>query len=284
MGEVYRALDTGLQREVAIKVLPDAVAGDADRLMRFEREARVLAALNHPHIAHIYGLEEFAGGGGAQHALIMELVEGDTLADRLARGALPLDESLAIARQITDALHASHDAGVVHRDLKPANVKVRSDGTVKVLDFGLAKLTEAPNNDGQPASMSPTITSPAMTRAGLILGTAAYMSPEQARGTVIDRRTDVWAFGCVLFEMLTGRLAFPGDTISDTIAAILAREPDYGQLPANTPAAVNRVLRRCLSRDPRARLHHIADARLDLDEAQSGSSVSAAVAGAPRPG
>ena len=277
MGEVYRALDTRLQREVAIKVLPDAVAGDAERLMRFEREARVLATLNHPHIAHIYGLEEFAGEGRAHHALIMELVAGETLADRLARGALPLDETLAIARQVTDALQASHDAGVVHRDLKPANVKIRSDGTVKVLDFGLAKLTEAPNNDGQHASMSPTITSPAMTRAGLILGTAAYMSPEQARGTLVDRRTDVWAFGCVLFEMLTGRLAFPGETISDTIAAILARDPDYGQLPANTPSAVHRVLRRCLSRDPRARLHHIADARLDLDEAQSGSSAVAAV-------
>jgi len=224
MGEVYRARDTRLGRDVALKVLPDAFAHDAERLARFEREARTLAALNHPHIAHIYGVED--------RALVMELVDGPTLADVIRRGPLPIDETIAVARQIADALEAAHDLGIIHRDLKPANVKVRPDGTVKVLDFGLAKALERdPVGSATGASDSPTATSPAMTGQGVILGTAAYMAPEQARGRPLDRRADIWAFGCVLYEMLTGRRPFEGGDITDTLATILKTEPDWSRLP-----------------------------------------------------
>src|SRR6266542_3433980 len=225
MGQVFRARDTKLDRDVAIKILPEAFAHDADRLARFTREAKTLASLNHPHIAGIYGLEESEGVS----ALVMELVEGEDLSQRIARGAIPLDEALLIAKQIADALEAAHEQGIIHRDLKPANIKVRSDGTVKVLDFGLAKLTEPASGShvsAANASMSPTITSLAlMSGVGVLLGTAAYMSPEQARGKAIDKRSDIWAFGCVLYEMLTARRGFRGETTSDTIAAILEREP-----------------------------------------------------------
>jgi eukaryotic-like serine/threonine-protein kinase len=231
MGEVYRAHDSKLHRDVAIKTLPESMARDPDRLARFEREAQVLAALNHPHIAGIYGLEM---AGGVQ-ALVLELVEGPTLAQRLEHGALPVDEAIDIGRQVADALEAAHEQGIIHRDLKPANIKLRPDGTVKVLDFGLAKALE-PATTLSPLANSPTLTSPAMTRAGVILGTAAYMSPEQARGRVLDRRTDVWSFGCVLYECLTGQRAFPGDTVSDNIANILHTDPDWSALPATTPA------------------------------------------------
>jgi serine/threonine protein kinase len=222
MGEVYRARDTRLDREVALKILPDAVARDPDRVARFAREARTLAALNHPHVAQLHGLEE----AGEIRALVMELVEGEDLSQLIARGPLPLDEALPIARQIADALEAAHDAGIIHRDLKPANIKVRSDGTVKVLDFGLAKALEPASAAAGDQLASPTITTPAqMTHAGMILGTAAYMSPEQARGRVVDRRTDVWAFGCVLFEMLTGIRASSGDDVTETLAAIMKSDP-----------------------------------------------------------
>jgi Tol biopolymer transport system component len=276
MGEVLRARDTRLGRDVALKVLPAAFASDTDRLMRFEREARTLAALNHPHIAHIYGLEEIPAGATPARpparALVMELVEGEDLSRRIARGSLPLDDALAIARQIADALEAAHDAGIVHRDLKPANVKVRDDGTVKVLDFGLAKVADtasggADSGGPDPLGVSPTFTSPAMTRAGIILGTAAYMAPEQAKGRPATKRSDIWAFGCVLYEMLTGRRAFEGEDISDTLASILKGDPDWARLPATTPAPIVRLLRRCLARDARQRLADIADARLELAEA-----------------
>jgi len=262
MGEVYRARDTKLGRDVAIKVLPESVAKNPEHLARFRREAQLLAALNHPSVAAIYGIEDANGS----HALVMELVEGPTLADRIARGPIPLEEALSIARQIADALEAAHDRGIVHRDLKPANIKLRPDGTVKVLDFGLAKATESPVALSSDVSQSPTFTTPAMTQAGVILGTAAYMSPEQARGQRVDKRTDVWAFGCVVYEMLTGRAAFAGDTVSDLIAMVLAREPDLTALPAATPAAVRRLLRRSLDKDVRRRLRDIGDARLELDE------------------
>jgi serine/threonine protein kinase len=227
MGEVYRAHDTKLHRDVALKVLPEAFAFDPDRMARFTREAQTLAALNHPNIAHLHGLEE----SGSLRALVMELVEGPTLEELIERsGGLPLGEALSIARQIADALEAAHEQGIVHRDLKPANIKVKDDGTVKVLDFGLAKALDVGRHPGSPGqlSMSPTITSPAFTQAGVILGTAAYMSPEQARGKAVDKRTDIWAFGCVLYEMLTARTAIPsGETVSDAIAAILTKEPDF---------------------------------------------------------
>src|SRR6187401_682275 len=224
MGQVYRATDTKLKRQVAIKVLPPAVAADADRLARFQREAEVLASLNHPNIAAIYGLEE----SGETTALVMELVEGDDLSQRIARGAIPLDEALPIARQIADALEAAHEQGIIHRDLKPANVKVRADGTVKVLDFGLAKALDAHASGATADAMSsPTITSPAMTEAGMILGTAAYMSPEQARGKSVDKRADIWAFGVVLYEMLTGERLFAGDSVPETLAAVVHKEPDW---------------------------------------------------------
>jgi eukaryotic-like serine/threonine-protein kinase len=262
MGEVYRARDTKLGREVALKILPPAFAEDRDRLARFQREARVLAALNHPHIAAIYGLEDDTD----IHALVMELVEGHTLAERLQRGPLPLAEAIAIARQIADALEAAHENGIIHRDLKPSNVKVTPAGTVKVLDFGLAKTLEPVT--GADEAEAPTATALG-TRVGVALGTPAYMSPEQARGEAVDKRTDVWAFGCALYELLTGRRAFAGKTVSDTIAAVLEREPDWSRLPPSTPAAVRRVLRRCLEKDPRTRLRDIGDTRFDLDEARA---------------
>ena len=268
MGQVYRATDTNLKRAVAIKVLPESVASDAERLARFQREAEVLASLNHPNIAAIYGLER----SGGTTALVMELVEGPTLADRIAQGAIPVDEALPIATQIADALAAAHERGIIHRDLKPANVKVRPDGAVKVLDFGLAKAMErgAGSQEQDPAyllSQSPTITTPAMTQAGMILGTAAYMSPEQARGKAVDKRADIWAFGCVLYEMLTARRAFAGDEVSDTLASVLAREPDWALLPATVPPVLGTYLRRCLHKELRQRIHHIADVRLSLEGA-----------------
>ena len=261
MGEVYQATDSRLKRAVAIKILPAPVAADADRLARFRREAEVLAALNHPNIAAIYGLEETESG----IALVMELVEGPTLADRIRQGALPADEALQIARQIADALEAAHDIGIVHRDLKPANIKVRPDGTVKVLDFGLAKAIEPAGRSDRvpPCRMSPTITTPAMTQAGMILGTAAYMSPEQARGRVVDRRTDIWAFGCVLFEMLTGRRAFDGEDVTETLAAIVKETPAWSALPP-LPPLVGLFLKQSLEKDPRKRLGDIREMRLAL--------------------
>ena len=263
MGEVYRARDTRLKRDVAIKVLPDAFARDPDRLSRFEREAELLATLNHPNVAAIYGFEEAASVNG----IVLELVEGPTLADRIAGHPMAVDEALAIARQVADALEAAHGKGVVHRDLKPANIKMTPGGQVKVLDFGLAKAMESAASPDASASLSPTMVSPA-TQAGIILGTAAYMSPEQARGKAVDQRADIWAFGCVLFEMLTGRSPFePGETVSDAIAAILTREPDWNALPADTPPSVRRLLRRCTQKDVNRRLSHIADARLELDDA-----------------
>ena len=253
MGEVYRARDTTLNRDVAIKVLPESFANDPERLARFQREAQVLASLNHPNIAHIHGLEH----SGGVSALVMELVEGEDLSQKLeglrAKGSgLPLDEALPIARQIAEALEAAHGQGIIHRDLKPANIKVRADGTVKVLDFGLAKAMDPLSSSSAAAALanSPTITSPAaMTAAGIILGTAAYMSPEQARGKVVDKRTDIWAFGCVLYEMLTGLRPFGGDDVTDTIAAVVRAEPDWSKLRADTPTAIRRLLRRCLEKD-----------------------------------
>ncbi len=272
MGEVYRARDTKLGREVAIKVLPELFAGDAERLQRFEREAQALAALNHPNIAQIYGIEDAgpgtgSGQGGAP-AIVMELVGGRTLAEILgASGALPLDEARSIACQIAEALEAAHEQGIVHRDLKPANVKVRDDGTVKVLDFGLAKLAQAagadPRAGGQDLANSPTLTSPA-TALGIVLGTAAYMAPEQARGRAVDRRADIWAFGVVLFEMLSGRRAFDGETVSDVLASVLKHDLDWSRLPANLPPPVATLVRRCLTPDPKLRLRDIGEARIAL--------------------
>ena len=264
MGEVYRAHDQSLGRDVALKVLPTAFALDPERVARFRREAQVLAALNHPHIASIYGLEESSGGLG----LVLELVEGPTLADRLVHGPLPLDEAGPIAGQVAEALEAAHDCGIIHRDLKPANIKVRADGTVKVLDFGLAKAFDPVGTDGvDEASQSPTLTSPAATRAGVILGTAAYMSPEQARGRSIDKRADVWAFGCMLYEMLAGTRPFAGDDVSQTIARVIEREPDWEKLSTIAPPPVVRVIRRCLQKDVRQRFRDIGDVRLELLDA-----------------
>jgi Tol biopolymer transport system component len=265
MGEVFRARDSRLGRDVALKILPAAFAADAERLARFRREAQLLAALNHPHIAAIYGFEMAEG----VHALALELVDGPTLDEHLAGASLRVAETQAIARQLVEALDAAHSQGIVHRDLKPANIKVRTDGTVKVLDFGLAKATDP---EGVDSAQSPTVT--AVSRTGVMLGTAAYMSPEQARGTSVDKRADVWAFGCVLFEMLTGRQAFAHETITDTLSAIISRDPDWGQLPADTPDGLRRLLRRCLERDVRRRLRDIGDARIDLedDPAPSGSA------------
>jgi serine/threonine protein kinase len=272
MGEVYCATDTNLGRSVAIKVLPADVARDVDRLARFEREAKLLASLNHPHIAHVYGFEAAPLDGSAVHFLAMELVEGDDLTQRLAHGPIPVGEALAMARQIAEALEAAHDKGIVHRDLKPANVKVRDDGTVKVLDFGLAKSPGAVEaGTSWDVSQSPTIAHTG-TAAGMILGTAAYMSPEQARGRPVDKRTDIWAFGVLLWEMLTGKRLFAGDTVSDVLAAVLTHEPDVGLLPTHLQRPVRDLLRRCLVRDPKQRLHDIADARILLDEAISGVS------------
>ena len=306
MGAVYRATDTSLGRQVAIKVLPDGFAADADRLARFEREAKTLASLNHPHIAAIYAIENSAG----ITALVMELVEGDDLSEVIARASgsglpafgagrtqrdsgsglepkgqgptprsqgLPLDEALPIATQIAEALEAAHEQGIIHRDLKPANIKVRADGTVKVLDFGLAKAldTGAGGADragraggaGRDVSQSPTLTSPAMTQAGMILGTAAYMAPEQAKGRPVDRRADIWAFGAVLFEMLTGQRAFPGEDVTDTLANVLKTDPAWERLPADVPARIRQVLRSCLQRDAKQRLGDMQSVRLALEGA-----------------
>ena len=263
MGEVYRARDTKLGRDVALKLLPPLFAADADRVERFEREARLLASLNDRHIGAIYGFED----AGNVPALVLELVEGDTLHDRLRRGPLPLSEALAVAQQIADALDAAHRAGIIHRDLKPSNIKITPDGVVKVLDFGLAKALAA-EGSGPDLSKSPTMTADG-TIAGVILGTAAYMSPEQARGQPVDKRTDIWAFGCVLFEMLTGSAAFARETITDTIVAVVGAEPEWKALPADAPGGIRRLLTRCLQKDARRRLHDIADARIEIEDAMA---------------
>ena len=257
---MYRARDTRLGREVAIKILPRAFRDDPDRLARFEREARVLASLNHPHIGAIYGLESADG----VTALVMELVEGPTLADRIARGPLPEDETLAIARQIAEALEAAHEQGIIHRDLKPANIKVRPDGTVKVLDFGLAKAVHARVDH---ADQTATVTAAGVTEPGVIVGTAAYMAPEQAKGRPVDRRADIWAFGCVLYELLTGRRAFDDETLPAVLLKIVGQEPEWQALPSATPASIRALLHRCLEKDPRRRLDSAAVARLEIDEA-----------------
>ncbi len=290
MGEVYRATDSNLKRSVAIKVLPASVAADADRLARFQREAEVLAALNHPNIGAIYGLEKTPDFT----ALVMELVEGEDLSQRIARGAIPIDEALPIAKQIADALEAAHEQGIIHRDLKPANIKVRADGTVKVLDFGLAKAMDVGSGRSVGSggtggsgglSMSPTMMSPVhMSGVGVILGTAAYMAPEQAKGRAVDRRADIWAFGVVVYEMLTGQGLFAAEDVSETLAAVLTRTVDLAALPAATPLRVRRLLARCLDRDPRTRLRDIGEARVEIDKAMAGpNDVAAGDAAAPNP-
>ena len=261
MGEVYRARDTRLDRDIAIKILPQAFVADTERVARFLREAKVLASLNHPHIAAIYGLEDADDLKG----LVMELVEGEDLAQALAHGAIPLDEALRIAKQIAEALEAAHDQGIIHRDLKPANVKVCADGTVKVLDFGLAKAKESSVRSEQSVAISPTITSPAITGVGVLLGTAVYMSPEQARGKPADKRSDVWAFGCVLYEMLTGIRPFDGEDVSDTLAAVLRDEPVWHALPRDTPASIRVLLRGCLEKDRNKRIADLSTARFVID-------------------
>jgi serine/threonine-protein kinase len=280
MGEVYRAIDTSLGRHVAIKVLPEAFAQDAERLARFEREAKTLAALNHPHIAQIYGVERSSG----VQALVMELVEGEDLSQRIARGPIPLDEALPIARQICEALEAAHDQSIIHRDLKPANIKVTPDGVVKVLDFGLAKLND-PNvsNGSNGLSLSPTITSPAiMTGVGMILGTAAYMAPEQVKGRSADKRSDVWAFGCVLFEMLTGTRAFDGEDVAEVLSRVLQREPEWEALSSDVPPSIRTLLQACLVKDRRKRVADIAAALFVLDH-QTGLTAVGTVSAAPLP-
>jgi Tol biopolymer transport system component len=275
MGEVYRGRDARLKRDVALKILPASFAGDADRLARFEREAQALATLNHPNIAAIYGFEEGAGDSAGERALVLELVEGETLAERIARGRIPSAEALTMARQIASALEAAHEQGIVHRDLKPANIKITPDGVVKVLDFGLAKLAgPADSSAGSSlaptiaASMSPTIASPALTTgAGVLLGTAAYMSPEQARGKNADKRADIWAFGVVLYEMLTGTRAFGGDSVTETAGAVIHKELDLSAVPADLPPAARTVLRRCLQKDPTQRIRDMGDVRLALEGA-----------------
>src|SRR2546425_4391510 len=261
MGEVYRAHDTQLQRDVALKLLPEIFASDAERLARFQREAQVLAALNHPNIAQIYGLE----GTGRSRCIVMELVEGDTLEERLKRGPIPVDEALLITKQIAEALEAAHEKDIIHRDLKPANVKITPEGRVKVLDFGLAKPLEEPNQD---LSNSPTFRMLA-TDAGVILGTAAYMSPEQAKGLKVDQRTDIFSFGAVLYEMLTGKPAFNGDSVSDILAAVLRIEPDWTRLPKDTATAIRRLLRRCLQKDRNRRLQTAIDIQIELEDAKN---------------
>ena len=269
MGEVWCAVDTNLGRQVAIKVLPDSFAHDPERLARFEREAKTLASLNHPNIAQIHGLEKSDG----TTALVMELVDGPTLADRIAQGPIPIDEALPIAKQIAEALEAAHERGIIHRDLKPANVKVKDDGTVKVLDFGLAKAMEPAGAMSPGLSESPTLTTPAMTQPGIILGTAAYMSPEQARGKSVDKRTDIWSFGCVLFEMLSGKRAFRGDDVTDTIAAVVRGEPLWDALPKDVPVRLMQVLRSCLRKDPTKRVRDAGDVVLALEGAFEGPPV-----------
>ena len=273
MGEVYRARDTKLGRDVAIKVLPASLTAEADRLARFEREARVLASLNHQHIAAIYGVEDDAAATGVIRALILELVEGDTLADRIARGSLPVAEVLVLARQIAAALDAAHEKGIVHRDLKPANIKITPDGVVKVLDFGIAKAID----EGVASPVGGAAITAFASRALTVLGTAAYMSPEQARGSRVDKRADIWAFGCVLYEMLTGRNAFAAETVTDTLARVVEREPDWSALPRDVPQSLRELLRRCLEKDPRKRLRDIGDASL-----QEGASALPSAPGARR--
>jgi Tol biopolymer transport system component len=273
MGEVYRAHDAKLGRDVALKVLSEAFARDAERMARFQREAKVLASLNHPNIASIYGLED----SGPTHALVMELVEGPTLADRIKSGPIPIDEAVLIAKQIAEGLEYAHERGIVHRDLKPANIKVSSDDAVKILDFGLAKAVEGEAVENDMAS-SPTLAHMA-TQAGFILGTAAYMSPEQAKGKPVDRRADIWAFGCVFYEMLTGKMAFGGETVTDILASVVRSEPDWSQLPEGTPLRARVLLQRCLQKDPKQRLRDIGDARISLDEIISGAPLEA-----PTPG
>src|SRR5262245_11436495 len=272
MGQVYRARDTQLGRDVALKPLPENFLHDPERLARFRREAQVLATLNHPHIAQIYGLER---ANGAEF-LVLEFVDGESLDRTIARGPLPLEETQSIAGQIAEALEAAHDKGIIHRDLKPANVALTSGRQVKVLDFGLAKATEAASVDSGGVTNSPTITSPALiTTVGTLLGTAAYMAPEQAKGRAADKRSDIWAFGCVLYEMLTGQRAFHGDDVSDTLAFVLTKEPDWSRLPATTPASIQRLLRRALQKDRSRRLDSAAAARLEIEEAQTSPSTAA---------
>jgi len=277
MGEVYRARDPKLGRDVAIKVLPEAFARDTERMARFQREAKVLASLNHPNIATIYGLED----SSSTRALVMELVEGPSLADRTKSGPIPIEEAVRIARQLADALEYAHERGIIHRDLKPANIKVAADDTAKILDFGLAKAMESDLSADDIAN-SPTLGHMA-TQAGVLLGTAAYMSPEQAKAKPADRRTDIWAFGCVLFEMVTGQQAYSGDTVTDTLAAVLTRDPDWTQIPAKTPARVRVLIQRCLQKDPKQRLRDIGDARISLDEVLAGAVESTAALAAAVP-
>ena len=266
MGEVYRARDRRLKRDVALKVLPESFTTDRDRLARFQREAEVLAALNHPHIAHIHGVED----AGPVRALVLEFVDGISIENRIAQGPLALDEALRIARQIAEALEAAHECGIVHRDLKPANIKLRPDGTVKVLDFGLAKAV-ASDAEVPGLSDSPTVTAPD-TRVGIILGTAPYMSPEHAKGRPIDRRTDIWAFGAVLYELLTGTAAFRRDSVAETFSQILTQAPNWELLPADTPPSIRTLLRRCLEKSPTRRLDSAAAVRLEIDEALTSSA------------
>ena len=274
MGEVYRAHDTKLGRDVALKILPISFTNDPERVARFRREAQVLASLNHPHIAQIYGLEE---ANGTQF-LVLELVDGESLDKRIGRGPIPVDEALGIAKEIAEALEAAHEKGIIHRDLKPANIALTEDGNVKVLDFGLAKAIEATSGPLD-AMNSPTITSPAMmTGVGVILGTAAYMAPEQARGKTVDKRSDIWAFGCVLYEMVTGTRAFPGDDVTDTIVAVIRKEPDWSELPPAT-AVVRPLLARCLKKDPKTRMRDIGEARLQIDDLITGSRDATVVPG-----
>src|SRR5256712_1126201 len=273
MGEVYRARDTQLHRDVALKLLPSVFASDPERLARFQREAEVLASLNHPSIAQIYGLE----GTGRSRRIVMELVEGETLEERLKRGPIPVDEALLITKQISEALEAAHEKDIIHRDLKPANVKVTPEGRVKVLDFGLAKpLAEQIRS----SSDSPTFKVTA-TDQRMILGTAAYMSPEQARGEKVDKRTDIWAFGCVLYELLTGKQPFEGVTVTDTLAAVLKTEPDWNRLPAATPAGIRVLLRRCLQKDVTRRLRDASDARIEIQDALEAPAAAEATAVGP---
>jgi serine/threonine protein kinase len=273
MGEVYQAKDLKLGRDVAIKVLPEEFAKDIERVARFQREAKLLASLNHPNIAAIHGLEESDG----VHFLVLELIEGDTLADRLKHGAVPVEESLKLTLQIAEALEAAHEKGVIHRDLKPANIKITPDGKAKVLDFGLAKALAHVSEDMN-LSDSPTL-SAAATQQGVILGTAAYMSPEQARGKSVDKRSDIWAFGCVLYECLTGRQPFRGEMVSDILAAVLLQEPDLSILPADTPPRARELLERCLVKEPKDRLRDIGDARQNLERAEGSAASVAKFAG-----
>jgi len=275
MGEVYVADDLNLNRKVAVKFLPDAFTGDPERMARFEREAKVLASLNHPNIAAIYGLEQ----AGGKRFIVMELVEGESLAQRMSKGPLPIDEALAICRQITEGLEAAHEKGVIHRDLKPANVMITEGDKVKILDFGLAKAL-SDEIQSVDSSHSPTLTE-AMTRPGVILGTAAYMSPEQAKGKSVDKRADIWAFGCILYECLTGKRAFEGETVTETLAAILKAEPDWSLLPRNTPASIRTLLHRCLNRDSRERQRDIGESRIAITEYLANPAAQAAPAATP---